>query len=97
MFRSVLLVITAIIGVTLSSASLADSETEREVLSRLLHELQAIEVLIAKAEKQQENDTRIRFRYDWLRQDINRIKAGIRAHINTPRSTPRTFPPLRGD
>jgi RAQPRD family integrative conjugative element protein len=40
---------------------------------------------------------RIQFRYDWLRQDLERIKSGIQSHINAPRSQPRAYPSLRGD
>ena len=40
---------------------------------------------------------RIRFRYDWLRQDLKQIKDGIQSHIDSPRAQPRSFPPLRGD
>jgi RAQPRD family integrative conjugative element protein len=49
------------------------------------------------AESQALPDTRIRFRYDWLRQDLHRIRDGIQDHIDAPRSEPRRFPPLRGD
>ena len=53
--------------------------------------------LIEDAESQANPDGRIRFRYDWLRQDLVRIRAGIQEHIDAPRTEPRTFPPLRGD
>ena len=75
----------------------ADTEGERAALARITHELQAIEPLIAAAASQANPDARIRFQYDWLRQDLDRIRLGIQAHIDTPRSEPRTFPPLRGD
>jgi RAQPRD family integrative conjugative element protein len=65
--------------------------------SGITHELQAIEPLITEAASQANPDVRIRFRYDWLRQDLDRIRVGIQAHIDAPRSEPRTFPPLRGD
>ena len=29
-------------------------------------------------------DARIHFRYDWLRQDLERIRRGIQAHIDAP-------------
>ncbi|MEN8132473.1 MAG: RAQPRD family integrative conjugative element protein [Pseudomonadota bacterium] len=32
-----------------------------------------------------------------LRQDLSRVQRDIQAHIDTPRSVPRSFPPLRGD
>lgn len=75
----------------------AEPDAEREVLARLIHEIQALEPLIKTAESQAIPDTRIRFRYDWLRQDLNRLGAGIQDHIDAPRNEPRTFPPLRGD
>ncbi len=75
----------------------ADAEAEREALARIIHELEAIEPLIQVAESQANPDARIRFRYDWLREDLERIRLGIREHINAPRAQPRTYPPLRGD
>ena len=88
----------SIIGLLLlGNIVLADSVAEREALARLINEIDAIESLIATAESQASPDTRIRFRYDWLRQDLERIRAGIREHIDAPRAEPRTFPPLRGD
>ncbi|NIB44045.1 conjugal transfer protein [Pseudomaricurvus alkylphenolicus] len=75
----------------------ADADAERETLATLLHELQSLESLISKAEAQRHQDTRIQFRYDWLRQDIERIESGIQSHIDAPRSQPRRYAPLRGD
>ena len=78
-------------------SSIADAEGEREVLARISHEIQAIRPLIDQAASQANSDARIQFQYDWLRQDLVRISHGIQEHIDTPRSEPRTFPPLRGD
>jgi len=80
-----------------ASPVLADVDAERETLARLIHELQALEPLISSAESQANPDARIRFRYDWLRQDLARVRAGVQEHIDAPRAEPRTFPPLRGD
>ena len=77
--------------------SLADADGERAMLARISHELVAIEPLIEKARSQADPDARIKFNYDWLRQDLNRVRLGLEAHIDAPRSQPRTFPPLRGD
>ena len=77
--------------------AIADSGGERAALARVIHEIQAIQPLIMEASSQANPDARIRFQYDWLRQDLNRIRHGIEEHINAPRSEPRTFPPLRGD
>jgi len=90
----VLLVIT--LGLT-SLNALADSDGERAALARLIHELEALTPLINKASAQAEPDIRIRFQYDWLRQDLMRIRTGIAEHINAPRAEPRKVPPLKGD
>jgi len=75
----------------------ADADGERETLARIIHELQAIQPLITEAASQANPDARIRLQYDWLRQDLDRIRLGIQEHIDTPRSEPRSFPSLRGD
>ena len=75
----------------------ADADGERSALARIDHELQAIEPLINEAESQANPDARIRFQYDWLRQDLDKIQQGIQAHLDAPRSELRSFPPLRGD
>ena len=78
-------------------AALADTDAERAALARIVHELQTLEPLIRTAESQASPDARIRFRYDWLRQDLARVRLGVQEHIDAPRAEPRTFPPLRGD
>jgi len=77
--------------------AVAGADAEQAALARITHELEAIEPLIAEATSQANPDARIQFQYDWLRQDLNRIRRGIEEHIDVPRSEPRTFPPLRGD
>ena len=77
--------------------AIADADAEREALARISHEIQEIRPLIDQAASQANLDARIRFQYDWLRQDLDQIHRGIQEHIDTPRSEPRTFPPLNGD
>jgi len=92
------LLIVGLLGTAvLVQTVVADVDAEREALARIVHELDALEALIRQAESQAEPDARIRFRYDWLRQDLSRMQQGIQEHIDAPRSEPRTFPPLRGD
>ena len=86
-----------VIGLSVTSAALADTGAEREALAKIIHELNVLEPLIKQAEANAEEVVRIRFRYDWLRLDLKQIKDGIRAHIDSPRAQPRSFPPLRGD
>jgi len=76
---------------------IADPDAERQNLARLIHELDYLATLINVAEANVSSDARIRFRYDWLRKDLNRIRSGIQDHIDAPRSEPRSIPPLVGD
>jgi len=78
-------------------SAMADADGERAALARIAHEIEALQPLIDEAAAQADPDARIRFQYDWLRQDLDRIRLGIEAHIDTPRAEPRSFPPLRGD
>ena len=90
--------IVGLLGATLPvQFAVADADGERAALARIIHELQAIDPLITEAASQANPDARVRFKYDWLRQDLDRIRLGIQEHIDAPRSEPRTFPPLRGD
>mgnify|MGYP001545345634 CR=1 FL=1 len=77
--------------------AIADADGERAALARVIHELQAIQPLITEASSQANPDARVRFQYEWLRQDLDRIRLGVQEHIDAPRAEPRTFPPLRGD
>ena len=96
--RSIYSLAIGILGaLILAQSAIADSDGEREVLARISHELQAIRPLIDQSASQADPGARIRFQYDWLRQDLDQIRRGIQDHIDTPRSEPRTFPPLRGD
>ena len=68
--------ITQLLVLGLLTASLpvqfavADADGERESLARITHELEAIQPLITEAAAQANPDARIRFQYDWLRQDL---------------------------
>ena len=64
----------------------ADADAERETLVLVIHELQALEPLIRQAETVAAVDARVRFQYDWLRQDLARVLAGIEAHLEAPRA-----------
>ena len=97
MSRHLWQILSLIFGISISPAMYADVDAERELLSNIIHELQAVESLIDKAQAQSEEDSRIRFEYRWLREDLGLIKNGIQSHINAPRAQPRSFPPLRGD
>jgi len=86
-----------IIGSLIKPAVFADADAERDALAKIIHELKALELLIKQAEANADQDARVRFRYDWLRQDLTQIRDGVQSHIDAPRAQPRSFPPLRGD
>ena len=89
-------ILLAILLSLTSFSTLADSDGERTALAMLVHELESLAPLIDEASAQAEPDTRIRFQYDWLRQDLAHIRTGIAEHINAPRAEPRKVPPLKG-
>jgi len=90
--------IAVLLGILLPlHQAVADADGERETLARITHELETLEPLIGEAASQANSDARIRFKYEWLRQDLAKIQQGLREHMDAPRSEPRTFPPLRGD
>lgn len=79
------------------SSAHADGDAEREALVRLVHELEVLQTLIDHAEQAADADARVHFRYDRLRQDLERVRSGIQEHIEAPRNEPRSVKPLRGD
>lgn len=95
--RTALLAASLMATLVHSTGVAADRDTERAALARLVHELDALEPLVQSAEAQADPDARVRFQYDWLRQDLARVRLGIEEHLNAPQAEPRQFPPLRGD
>ncbi|MEQ1636814.1 MAG: RAQPRD family integrative conjugative element protein [Methylococcales bacterium] len=82
---------------SVSNSVYADPEGEREALARLIHELEALAPFVADAEGQADRDSNIRFEYAWLRDDLLRMKLGIREHMTATRNQPRSITPLKGD
>ena len=94
--RTIILLHILLLGLA-SPLGHADADAERESLARIVHELEVLQPLLVEAEAAADPDARIRFRYDWLREDLERIRRGIQEHIDAPRSEPRSLAPLRGD
>ncbi len=80
-----------------SPLAYADADAEREALARIIHELELLRPLLAEAKAAADPDARIHFRYDWLKKDLDRVRQGIREHIDAPRAEPRSVAPLRAD
>lgn len=75
----------------------ADQATADALLARINHELDMIKPLINQAEAQAPKNQRTEFHYDWLRQDIGSIQAGISEAINQQSLAPRVITPIKGD
>jgi len=73
----------------------ADVQTENSELARINSVLNAIYPLIDAAQKFAPKHTRITFHYDWLKQDIQSIQAGIAQKINQVSIEPRMVPVLK--
>ncbi len=74
-----------------------DADAERQALARIIYEIEILKPLLAEAKAAADPDSRIQFRYDWLKKDLERIRRGIQEHIDAPRAEPRSVTPLRGD
>ena len=94
--RAIILLHIFVLGLA-SPLAHADADAERESLARIIHELEILEPLIDEAKDAADPDARIRFRYDWLKKDLESIRRGILEHIDAPRAEPRVPVPLRGD
>lgn len=87
----------ALAGTPLGQAASPDQDPEREVLARLAEQLARLEQLVDEAEAKADRETRVRFRYDWLRRDLRAVTRGIEEHVAAPRTEPRRLPPLHED
>jgi len=72
-------------------------QAERKSLLTLLSHLQQSDALIQRSQAYQRPDQRIKFRYDWLRQDIHKMNRSILDHLNSPENQTRFFEPLNDD
>jgi len=75
----------------------ADGDLERSNLEKFVAE---IDFLIERVDQIQQtpiSDQRIIFNYQYLRSDLQKIKAGIRDHLNRSLATGRRIKPLKGD
>jgi RAQPRD family integrative conjugative element protein len=80
-----------------SACAWADAESESQTLARVLHKIDQLEPLLAEAEAAADPDARVHFRYDWLKNDLARIRAGIEEHVDALEAITLPVIPLRGD
>ena len=78
------------------SIARADEDADRESLARINAELEHVQQMVADAQRHATDAPRVKFRYDWLQRDLDMMRSGIDAHLDSPRQ-PRPAPPLKGD
>ena len=82
-----------------SSASATDPDLHRQNLASTLHQLDLLDrFLVTAASIHQPNPSeRYHFDHARLREDLQRVRAGIQAYLSPPRAQPREPEPLAGD
>ncbi len=92
----VLATLLVLLAAAMDGTAAADADGERAALVRLVREIDLLEPLAQEAERQADPSDRSHFAYDWFRQDLERIKGGIREHLERPRTEPNAARPLDG-
>ena len=70
---------------------------EQHALLKVDRHLADLESLIEAAEQSADPDSRIQFRYDWLRRDIAQVRKGVQAHVHKPLADTQANAPLHDD
>ena len=70
---------------------------EHRALLKIDRHLADLVMLVQAAEQSADPDARIRFRYDWLRRDIAKVRNGVQAHIHRPLAEKLANAELDGD
>ncbi len=86
-----------VVGCLMGQVSFADNLQMRETLTRIERLLNQINPLINSAESQQDNDTRVKFQFEVLREDISNVQFGIDQALHRVTIQPRVMDPLSGD
>lgn len=88
-----------LVSLLLGQAAVADASlsSEQQALLKIDAQLAALTTLIETAEQSADPDARIRFRYDWLRRDIAKVRNGVQAHIHRPLVEKQAIADLHGD
>ena len=94
--RAWLLALLTAAALAAPSVRAADDESERENLARIAHEIQRLQAMVSAAAHDAPTGQRVKFRYDWLQNDLEMLREGVERHVDAARQ-PRPVPPLRGD
>ncbi|AUI88938.1 hypothetical protein BS333_21395 (plasmid) [Vibrio azureus] len=76
---------------------LADVDSERKELNLIIRQLDTLDYLISRAEREADYRSPRQFNYDAFRSDIRTLQAGIDAYLRPHRASPRPITPLGGD
>jgi RAQPRD family integrative conjugative element protein len=74
-----------------------ESDRENVALARIYTLLNQLTPFIQEAQRYQNKQTRVQFRYESLQQDIEQIKYGIDAKFHPPSIEPRVISSIQGD
>jgi RAQPRD family integrative conjugative element protein len=88
-----------LLSVLLCQHAVADDtlSDEHRALLKIDRHLAELVTLIEAAEQSADPDARIRFRYDWFRRDIAKVRKGVQAHIHRPLAEKLANAELHGD
>lgn len=81
------------------SAFATDTDLHRQDLASALRQLELLDRFVANVASthQPTPDERYHFDHTRLREDLQRMRAGIQAYLSPPRAQPREPQPLSGD
>lgn len=96
MQRKTLLTLILICFSFLSSTASADSDSERENLSRIIREIDYLIGEVSNIKKDAPDNQRINFEYNMLIDDLIKVRQGISDHINSSLDASRPIKPLNG-
>ena len=100
--------LVAIVAGMCSLQAVASDTKEKIYLTQMINQLNALKPLVIAANKEQENDLRVRFHYisyrdsngslhNGLLEDITEIQNGIQAKLNRTINEPHHFQTIKGD
>lgn len=82
-----------------SNATTTDPDLHRQDLANALHQLDLLDRFLASITSTYQPSPAERYHFDHtrLREDLQRVRAGIQAYLSPPRAQPREPEPLAGD
>ena len=89
--------ISAGILLVANNISFANTDQMNATLARINMILSQVNPLITAAQREQDPNARVKFQFNALRSDINKIQSGLAEQINLVSIQPRKVAPLSGD